>query len=329
MEASSAALAIVELQNLLGPVAAPVAAPEHSARPGLATAVEDVDCSVFAPPSVRPGHRFLIQVYLHTIEQAARVETLAATLDAGAALRGTQTLQIPLPRDAVVSIMVEGRGLDVGEPEQQLRWTGRPAAATFDAFVPFHVSAGDVLPVVRVAVGGNPVGRIVFPVGIDLPVPNDELLPAPRPTLTRSSARRYSHAFLSYATPDRAEVLKRAQAFQAAGLAYFQDVVSLNPGERYADVILENIDRSDLFVVFWSKAASQSAWVTREIDRALDAQRRSPEGLPDISPIVLDHAGQAPLPAQIAHLHVNDVINYVIAAEEPSLWRRLMRRLTG
>jgi hypothetical protein len=55
------------------------------------------------------------------------------------------------------------------------------------------------------------------------------------------SAKQYRKAFLSYATADRAEVLKRAQALKAAHIEFFQDLLHLEPGERWQRRLFEEI----------------------------------------------------------------------------------------
>ena len=45
-------------------------------------------------------------------------------------------------------------------------------------------------------------------------------------------ARRYHFAFISYASKDRDEVLRRVQLLASVGIDYFQDLLSLEPGDR-------------------------------------------------------------------------------------------------
>ena len=301
------------------------------ALPGLAppspAIVDDVDCSVFAPPAARQGARVMVQVFLHRIEQAERAQFLAQTMDDTAKLRGVQTLQVPIERRTTVQIDLDGRGLSVIEPVQRVLWNGEPTVASFEVEVPLGFKGDTCHPVARMTIDGEPVGRILFQIRIE-PATRD-VTPLPGPELGGTGATHYKHAFLSYASKDRAEVLKRAQAFQAAKLAFFQDVLSLEPGQRYSDEILHRIGTSDLFVLFWSRNAMRSEWVQKEIDHALACQRENPHGLPDIVPIMLEPIAKAPPPSGLAHLHMNAPINTLIAAEQPSLMRRIMAKLFG
>lgn len=316
-------LSVYDLQQARG--AATPASPEIA--PGASADVDTVDCSVFAPPAAQQGTRVMVQVYLHRIEQAERAQFLATMMDDSAKLRGVETLHVPIPRRTWVHVELDGRGLKVSEKVCKLYWNGEPTVASFEVDVPVGFDAGACHPVVRLLVDGEPAGRILFQMRIEAPTRNAGPLPAPE--LGGARARNYQNAFLSYASKDRAEVLKRAQAFQAAKLTFFQDVLSLEPGQRYADEILRRIDGSDLFVVFWSRNAMRSEWVQKEIDKALACQRASPDGLPDIVPIMLEPLAKAPPPPALAHLHMNAPINTLIAAEQTSLTQRIRKWLLG
>lgn len=290
---------------------------------GYRTVTADVvDCSVFAPPSAPRREPVLVQVFIHKPEQRERAAALSLTMDASAGLRGVASLQAAVWPGSMVQIELDGRGLQVDEPMQSVRWMSEPTVATFSTVFPADAAAAVFNPVVRISADGKPLGRITFRLAVD------ETAQATPPEPAGTSARRYAHAFLSYAHQDRGEVLKRAQMLAAQGIAFFQDLLSLKPGERYTDKILGRIDQSDLFVLFWSRHAAKSEWVRREIARAEARQREHPEGLPDISAIVLDTPDIAPPPDSISHLHLNDPVAYLIAAHEP-WWRRAWRAVTG
>ena len=101
--------------------------------------------------------------------------------------------------------------------------------------------------------------------------------------LTGDKAIRFTRAFLSYASEDRAEVLKRAQMLNAAKIGFFQDILSLDPGDAWEPILLAEIDDCDLFLLFWSQAARASQWVAREVDHALERQRRNGGAPPEIT----------------------------------------------
>jgi len=57
---------------------------------------------------------------------------------------------------------------------------------------------------------------------------------------------------------DRDKVLTRVQMLTAVGIRYFQDVLNLDPGDRWERQIYRRIDECDLFLRFWSSAARES-----------------------------------------------------------------------
>jgi TIR domain-containing protein len=90
---------------------------------------------------------------------------------------------------------------------------------------------------------------------------------------------------------DRVEVLKRVQMLARLGTKYFQDLLSLEPGDKWERELYRQIDRSDLFLLFWSTAVRESTWVRKELQYAL--QRKGADELADV--------------------HFNDELLYVIA----------------
>ena len=124
-------------------------------------------------------------------------------------------------------------------------------------------------------------------------------------------AGRYNQAFLSNASPDRKEVLKRAQVLSAAGISFFHDVLSLDPGARWEQEIYKAIDGCDLFLLFWSRAAKESEWVIKEAEYALRCQGEG--NTPDIVPVILETPPPLPPPPSLAGIHFNDRIHYLIS----------------
>ena len=86
------------------------------------------------------------------------------------------------------------------------------------------------------------------------------------------------------------------------------------PGERWKQRVLDEIDRSDVFFLFWSSHARASQEVSNEIKHALKRQALSREDLPDIKPIVLEGPPPPEPPEELRHLHFNDPLIYVLAA---------------
>ena len=69
------------------------------------TVVSDrVDLSVFAPPEVRTGTSFFVQVMLHIPEDSPLATAHATLMDSEAAIRGSTAIELALPRGSALKI---------------------------------------------------------------------------------------------------------------------------------------------------------------------------------------------------------------------------------
>lgn len=269
-----------------------------------------VDCSVFAPPAAPPGATVMIQVFLHIPAHAERAAFQASIMDPTGTLKGPKTLDINIPRGARVGIGLECaecaiEGGNINEPVQWVVWRGEPVFVQFLLRVPDRWHGYSLFPKIRISVAGALAGFIAFSMAVEPEA-------AGKQSVARGdSAKRYNHAFLSYATPDRKEVLKRAQILKAAGVDFFQDILSLDPGARWEEEVYRNIDACDLFLLFWSKAARDSKWVIKEAEYALG--RRGDGDVPDIVPVILEGPPPVLPPASLGTIHFNDTIALLMA----------------
>jgi TIR domain/Histone H1-like nucleoprotein HC2 len=270
-----------------------------------ATPTEDmVDCSVFGPPTAPPGGTALIQVFLHLANQAKRAKDLAARMDSAATIKATKALDLAVRRGATIDIAFAASGLTVDEPVQSVVWRGEPAYCQFLVAIPAGAGGQNFFPVVRVSVDGKLIGRIAFSLS------SGAVASQPASEPLGDHAGPYKYAFVSYASKDREEVLKRVQMLEVMKTQFFQDILSLDPGDRWENKLYENIDRCDLFLLFWSKAAKDSKWVIREAEYALRRRDKKPDREPDLVPVVLE---QNVLPPEsLSALHFNDRVGYLI-----------------
>lgn len=278
-------------------------------RGGAAKRIFDaVDCTVFAPPDVHPGDPFIIQVYTHTDEQAAAAARLAVIFDKDTRPRGCKSLEVEIERGARLLFYLDLPGMNLEDPVQKLIWRGQPQAVQFRVGVPIDHSLGDVLGNVSICLDSVPVGYINF----KLTVVAAGQLTSSRKQPVGTVAHRFRRAFISYASKDRVEVLKRVQMLNHAGIKYFQDVLSLEPGDRWELQLFRHIDRCDLFLLFWSTAAKQSKWVMKEVGYALRLQGGNPSAIPQIRPVIIEGPPTPTPPEELAALHFNDKIIYMM-----------------
>jgi hypothetical protein len=273
--------------------------------PSAEPAEDMVECSVFGPPSAPPGKTILVQVFLHLANQAERASFLATAMDGSAKLKGAKPLDLPIKRGARVEIALSASGLAVEEPVQSVVWQVEPTFCQFPTTMPAGTSGQSFFPIVRVSIDGKLVGRIAFSLS------SDDAASRPTSEPLGDHAKLYKYAFVSYASKDRDEVLKRVQMLEVLKTKFFQDILSLDPGDRWEKKLYENIDRCDLFLLFWSQAAKDSQWVLKEAEYALAHQQKNRGSEPDLVPVVLEQ--NVLPPPSLAAFHFNDRISYLIS----------------
>jgi hypothetical protein len=255
-----------------------------------------VDCTVFAPRTAPPGESISVQVFVHMPHLLSEAFALATTIDPRTAMRGISTLEAELETGARVQIRLEVPGASV-EGEASLRWHGRTQGRSFSVVLPAGAAGRQFNAKALFFLDRTPIGWVGFVLTCAPGSDSEDLVPQ------GNRSRRYRYAFISYASEDRSEVEKRLQTLRALRIDYFHDILSLEPGDRWERRLYEEIDRCDLFILFWSRAAGRSEWVAKEIDRALGRRRSTVDELPDISPIALESLKLAPPPAALAEYH--------------------------
>ena len=226
-----------------------------------------VRCSVFSPTDLFLGTSALIQAFAHTPDKASEVERMAKEADEDTERRGVQTLESRIQRESKLTFQLRAPGLDVRDGPQTRTWHGTPTGAQFEVEVPIDARTGTTIATLFVTQDSVPLGHIKFKITIKQSGSPQESI------VVGDDARRYSRAFISYASEDRSQVLARLQMLRPAHIEYFNDLLNLEPGERWERRLYQEIDVCDLFLLFWSNAARQSQWVRREVDYASSGRK--------------------------------------------------------
>jgi hypothetical protein len=173
-------------------------------------------------------------------------------------------------------------------------------------------------PKLRVFVNAVPAGNLVFKIRV---LPD---VPASVPTFIHQEAQAFRKPFLSYAKEDRALVLRAAQVIRALRMEYFQDILKIDPGERWERRLYQEIEQCDVFLLFWSHYASASKWVVKEAELALQysktltAQKRL-----EIVPVILEGPPPPDPPTSLREINFNDPLRCIIFAEESAAKRKI------
>lgn len=283
-------------------------------------AADKVHCTVFAPEQAAPGDPFIVQVFAHLAEQADQLAARAAKADDAAEEQGSAALGKPVERGTEITFALRMEGLKVHEPKKSLVWDGEVNRVQFAVDVPEDFERTNVRGEVRIYYGKGraPVGEIMFM----FKVARDGAKPGPAAAPPQRHVR-YTHAFVSYCSKDLDKVLLALrglrEGWEQEGMTYFFDQREIRSGERWRKVIEANLDRCDLFVLFWSSAAQCSDEVGKEIDYALARKAGSDENPPAIEPFTIEKPIPMPLPGGLESLHFGDeLLNYTDADRGPS-----------
>jgi len=271
-------------------------------------ASDPVDCTVFAPPSVARGALLIVQVFAHRPDQTEEAKELAEGFDEEARRRGLVSLEMEVERGKGLGVHIQLEETQFESPIQHIVWRGRPCYVAFTTRAPREVPNDSLVGTVTISREGVPIGSIIFKIKI-IKVRQSGQSPEPlRPAGER--ARRYKMAFISYASPDRTEVLKRIQMLRLARIRYFQDVLRLEPGDRWEQKLYLHIDKSDLFLLFWSTNAKESKWVLKEVRYAVKRKGSDEFAPPEVMPVIIEGPPVPKPPDDLAHLHFNDYLIY-------------------
>lgn len=268
------------------------------------TNLDPVDCTLYAPLETCLSDDLLVQVYVHEIRRSDDVRKLARNTDSDSVERGSTSLGTKLPAGSRLSFNLFFPSLDIELPSQTLIWRGHTDRVTFVIPGSTVVNPRAVVGTVMVAVDSVPIGEITFKVRFTSDVVRGSHMP-------NGLARRYRRAFVSYASENRREVLSKVQMLSAAGIEYFQDVLDLDPGDRWERKLYSRIDESDVMFLFWSAAAKASEWVEREWRYGLEKK-----GDEYIRPVIIEGPPVPTPPDELKHLHFNDKVRYFIKAME-------------
>jgi TIR domain len=279
----------------------------------LGRATQDADVTVFAPSVAPPGDEVLVQVFVHTPDQQMLAQA-AKRIEPAAVSVASNPLELPLRPGDSIKVTLEGGAATAAEPVQSAKWNGRWVCFYFMLQLPPARAERTLTSKLRVFVNGTPAGIVVFRIKV---MPN---APDLLPSVASQEARALRRHFLSYASEDRVAVLKAAQTMSALKLEFFQDLLRLSPGERWQQRLFMEIEKCDIFLLFWSRHAQQSEWVIREAEHALRCSRSAPADRPiEIVPVLLEGPPPPLPPASLSEIHFNDPIRNVIFAEENRL----------
>lgn len=260
--------------------------------PTRAPPLADSACfSVVAPGYVAPCEAFVIEVFVHAKEELASIPNWSAMPYGRRFTAGPRKLA----SSTEVEVTVEVPGIFIERPVGTLHWDGALGMLQVPCKMP--------LDAMELAYTGRAVFRVA-----SITIAEANFLITLGPTNTRKTnivthKKWVRSAFASYASSDRERMLARVQGMQkiAPFIDVFIDVLSLRSGDRWMEVVRDEIRARDVLFLFWSHAASQSHYVDVEWRTAL-----AEHGLDGVDPVPLESPKLAPPPEELRALHFHD-----------------------
>ena len=206
-------------------------------------------------------------------------------------------------KESKIKVVLSSKDIDIDDCEEEGIWQGKYLELGFAVEVPEQYSKKQILLCASVYVND----LIATKLKLIVDVQKEE---AQKVGVERDDVMS---AFVSYASEDRDRVAAIVQGMKKArpDLDVFFDVESLRSGQKWKEVLGNEIDKSSVLFLCWSRFAKESEWVEFEWRYALEKK-----GEDFIDPIPIDPPELCPPPAELQQKHFNDRMIYVIKALE-------------
>ena len=255
---------------------------------GSVAQVRPVELGASVPRQVSPGSKFTARFVAYNTQLEKEVEKILRILSSDS--------KFPLgvkrcrwKKGTKVKVKFSGDFLKVDQAEKEFIWEGKYEIVDFDVEVQPEANNKTIAKFDLFI-----DNFFITDLRVDLPISPESLLQdriGVRTILPQS-------AFASYASEDALRVLDRVSALKSCGIDVFVDCLSINPSENWKLRLEKEILRRELFILFWSKNAKDSQWVTWEWQTALREK-----GINAIQVQPLQSPFDAPPPQELRDLH--------------------------
>ena len=259
-------------------------------------------CTAYSPEVAEKDEEFIVAAFASLPDQQAKVEEAAHLIDDELIKRAEKFLNLKAKNGEKISFILHIDGCEIDDPNQTITWQGEVVSVEFGVKILPETTSKKLLAKLQISVAGIPAGNIKFRIKIDA---KDSQINMENAIV---EATTYKNAFISYASPDRAEVLRRTQMLSATGISFFQDIMQLKPGELWEKSLYKQIDNCDVFFLFWSSSAKNSKWVMEEYKYAQSLQLKGKAI--EIIPVPIEGPPAPEPPEELSHLHFNDGFLY-------------------
>jgi hypothetical protein len=256
---------------------------------------EPVEFTGFWPKAVQPQKSYALMVFAHVKWAASEVRDVAAGFSemmGGTQTSGSAPSQVQIITHTMLTFVPQVEGLTFQPAEQSLIW--EPGKRFQSVTFLFNVPSSEQT---------NFTGRILIfegPLVIgEIPVTMQVTSSVTTASMEETPLNRIEPIFASYSHRDTPVIEYFRKTRSHLGQKMLVDIYDLRAGEHWADRLLEMIDESALFQLFWSEHSAQSEYVKQEWQHALKHLETRPRF---IQPVWWDMPMHPP-PPELAHLH--------------------------
>ncbi len=260
----------------------------------VAVVDENVQFTVYRPNAVQPKVWYPLLAFAHLAERRADAPPgqpdPLEQVRALAAQAGVEPYGAPphvdarggVPRASQLTFSPSMEGVDFNPPSQTFEWQEDVHQQNFRLKARSSTEGRVLRGQLTVFLGAFILADIDLTFRVDIaakPPPTPTVRPvtlhgtasptSPEPKLTPVTAGPYHKIFASYSHNDLAIVRQIEVAVKSLGHFYLRDRLALRSGEQWEVRLLELIDQSDLFQLFWSSNSMRSEYVRREWEHAL------------------------------------------------------------
>ncbi len=264
----------------------------------LSAPADEVNFSAWHPSALPVGETAKLLVYAHLLSARDAVAADAGQVlgkEAAGYRQAKAAATTAIAPGTEILVVPQGEGLLFDPPQARITWSGAWQRADFSMTATGERAGHVIEGSIACYVGPLLIADLRLPVVV--PRPGD-LEEQQKPAV--QSARLYQAIFASYSHDDTALVEAMEKAYNALGMDYLRDVMTLKSGQSWSDELLGMIERADVFQLFWSTPASRSAYVEQEWRHALGLG--ASKGPAFIRPIYWEKL-LPPVPAPLQRIH--------------------------
>lgn len=253
--------------------------------------VDDVQFRAAAPAALTPGEYFTVKVMMYREDDYARADREQKTVADRIKTASSSIFQAR--HEEKFRIALQSPDIPMDTESGELIWNGKYASADLDVLLPEDYRGKQL----------RLTGRIYSGIAVITDLKLILQVNAPQQQEVQFEKCSLRTAFISYASQDRAKVVARIQGIQLSrpDMDLFFDAESLRRGEHWESRLYQEIDRRDIFYLFWSQNAAASQWVARELEYAITRK-----GASAVEPVPLEDPAICPPPKSLQDRHFND-----------------------